>query len=219
MDSELLPDLVRDDTVSATVTRWRVGDGRRQRLAADALAEVWHRSGWPDPRLLSYSLFGSVHGTHVLHYRQWSVRDTAPAGERLRQRWRELDRAVPGITRLGGPSYLPYRGSTSRGDGQKPGCYVAVRAHFRRPDARAWIDAVFRAAAERERPVPGILGTHSYLSSDGQDALSLVEWVDEQAHQEHAGQPGAPLSEATRLANGLHRISVERFTLLHHLTP
>jgi quinol monooxygenase YgiN len=213
------PDLTRAGTAVTIATAWRVGDAERQRLASDAIDTIWRGRAWPYSELLSVSIFGSVHGNTLLHYTQWGVEDTAALRERTQDRWRELDAEVPGIERLGEHVYRPYRGTVRRPHTSRPDCYVIVRAHFHRPDARRWADGVLDASAAEHRAAPGLIRIHLHLSHDGHHVLKLAEWTDEAAHQEQVEQPDCPVRAATRSATALDRITVERFRLLHHLHP
>lgn len=213
------PVLNHQDSALTIATTWRVGDAERRRLVADTVARVWTDRDWPDRKMLSYTVLGSVHGNSLLHYSQWSSPEVTAARERNQDRRREIDQAVPGIERLGGLSYRPYRGTVRRPDADRPGCYLVVHAHFHRPHARGWADGVLRAADTAPRRPEGLIGAHFHLSGDGRAALVVSGWTDEQALQYQVEQPGGPIDEATRSSSALDRISVERFQLLHHLQP
>jgi hypothetical protein len=214
---ETFPDLDRAGIVLAVATIWRVGGPQRQRLAADLAADAWSATG-ANPGPVSYSIFGSVHGTSLLHLARWDVPDPGEPAERTaRQAWDSVTAQLPDVRLQGEQSYRPYHSLLRRPRTEPPGCYVAVRARFRQPHGQRWVEGVLRAAQERPKPADGLIGAHFYLGVDDNQVLDLSEWTDEHALAHQVRQPGDPIGEATRSAAALARISVERFRLLRHV--
>ena len=214
------PDAGPDQIV--LVTTWRVGDQDRQRRVADAIAATWHDRPWPWPQLLDWTVLGSINGNTLLNYLRLSGSDTVAAREQRESRWQEIDKAVPGIERLGGREYRHYRSVIGQAaqqghSDQPPGCYVMVRAQFSEPNGRRWVDNVFAVSARVHRPTPGLIGAHFHLSSDDRHVLNLAEWTDEQAHRRLVDTPGGAVRDAVNLFPGRTRVSFERFRLLLRL--
>lgn len=214
---ETFPDLDRAGTALAVVTTWRVGGPERQRVAAELAADAWSAAG-PVPEMLASSIFGSAHGTALLHLTQWAVADPGePAADVRRRHWESVTARFPDVTVTGEQSYRPYHSVVRRARTEAPGCYVAVRARFRQPHGRRWVEGVLRAAQDRPVPADGLIGAHFYLGLDDNAVLDISEWTDEHALAHQVRQPGDPIGEATRSAAALARISVERFRLLRHV--
>jgi Antibiotic biosynthesis monooxygenase len=192
--SSQLPRIARTDAGAIMVSEWSVDTADRQTKTVQAFSRIWESEAWPIG-LLSVNLFGSIDGTTIVNYAQWSHQDSYQAFTRTHLRSRlveEIDRFVPGISRKPPIRYVLYR---SRAGQEAPpvGCVVIVSVEFDGPDEqrqRRWVDKVFDALeAETELPPGGISG-HFHLSTDGTRVLNYAEWTDEDSHRRALASSG-----------------------------
>ncbi|MFD7440215.1 antibiotic biosynthesis monooxygenase [Streptomyces sp. NPDC059909] len=201
-----VPDLTRPGVGAIRISSWRVGTPERQKAAVEAMAAAWQRGDWPDPGLLSYSVYASDDGETLLHYTQWASDDAFQEFLRTRSAFKEewnaeVDAAVPGIERLGLHAYELYRsGRRIPDDHRVPGCVVIVEVDFEGPDAarqRDWIDAVFAALESDPYPHPGGMAAHFHTRTDGTRVVNYAEWESAQAHLEALAAPGDGVGSRT----------------------
>ncbi|MER6095664.1 antibiotic biosynthesis monooxygenase [Streptomyces sp. NPDC001728] len=199
------PDLHRPGVGAVLASTWRVGTPERQRAAVEAIRGAWESREWPDPGLLSYTVYIGTDGDTLMHYSQWTGERAYEDFVRTHrdERNAEIDAAVPGIERVVLHRYAPPYRSAVLGEesaGALPGAVAVVEVDFDGPDAgrqEAWVEAVFTAMGDDagKRPARGGIGAHFHLSTDGTRVLNLAEWESEQAHIEWQAEY-APLSKA-----------------------
>ncbi|MEV7672236.1 antibiotic biosynthesis monooxygenase [Streptomyces sp. NPDC000963] len=159
------PDLYRPGVGAVLVSTWRVGTPERQRAAVEAVRKAWEGREWPDPGLLSYSIYAGTDGDALLHYSQWTGEEVYEDFVRTHRddRNAEIDAAVPGIERVVLHRYAPPRPAGAPGPDALPGA-VSVVSVVESGDG----DAV----------AAGGIGTHVHRSADGTRVLVLTEWED-----------------------------------------
>ncbi|MFD4373183.1 antibiotic biosynthesis monooxygenase [Streptomyces sp. NPDC058527] len=204
---EARPDLYRPGVGQVLISTWSVGTPERQRAAVEAVRRAWEARPWPDPRLLSYTIYAGTDGDTLLHYSQWTGWEAYLDFVETHRDDRngEIDAAVPGIRRIELHRYEPpFRSAVLSGEsaGAVPGTLAAVEVEFDGADPerqRAWVDAVVAALADDEghRPARGGIGAHFHLSGDGTRVFNHSEWVREQDHVEWQAEY-EPLSDAWR---------------------
>lgn len=165
--------------------RWRVGALHRQRATIDAIQAAWRARPWPSPELLAYDVLPSTDGTTLLHRSQWTSADACRTAA-VDPSWKsEVDRAVPGIERLGVVGCRSYRSRAGGADGPAPGCVVLVTRVFDGPDAEradGLVDALFDSTCATPAPV-GLLVARFYVGLAGTHVFNWAEWTDEAAHR------------------------------------
>ncbi|SCK15314.1 antibiotic biosynthesis monooxygenase [Streptomyces sp. WMMB 322] len=162
---------------------WRVGTSARQREVVRALSASWPSRSGPDPGLRCYEVLASTCGTLLLHRSEWAEGAKKHAAEPGQAWKREVDRAVPGIERLGVTATRLYRHRTADGE-HAAGCVVLVTREFETPDlqrARRLVDALVEST-ESAPPPDGLLSARFYVSVDGRYVFNYAEWRDETAH-------------------------------------
>ncbi|MFE7777559.1 antibiotic biosynthesis monooxygenase [Streptomyces sp. NPDC057445] len=223
-----VPDLARSDVGAVRISSWRVGTPERQKAAVEAMAAAWQRGDWPDPGLLSYSVYTSNDGETLLHYTQWASDEAFEEFLRTRRAFKEtwnaeVDAAVPGIERLGLHAYELYRSGGRRGsDDRTPGCVVIVEVEFDGPDAarqRAWVDAVFAALASDPHTPPGGMAAHFHTGTDGTRVVNYAEWESEQAHKDALEAPGDGVGSRTEQWERVQRHPGLRSSRVTRYTP
>ncbi|MFE0698694.1 antibiotic biosynthesis monooxygenase [Streptomyces sp. NPDC058872] len=186
------PDLYRPTLGAVLASTWSVGTAARQQAAIEAIRTAWERRDWPDPRLLSYSVYVGTDEDTLLHYSQWTDQEAYDAFVRVHRddRNAEIDAAVPGIERVALHRYAPpHRSAVLSGDGAAavPGAVAVVEVDFEGPDADrqdAWVEAAVAALAGEDgtRSVPGGIGAHFHRSVDDTRVLGFTEWEGVPAH-------------------------------------
>ncbi|MFI6346775.1 antibiotic biosynthesis monooxygenase [Streptomyces sp. NPDC050560] len=233
--TDTLPDLSGSHGGPAFFSTWRVGSPERQRRVAEAVAEAWEKREWPHPGLLSYAVFANTDGDHLMHQSLW--RDQRAHQEFVRlasngrdERNAEVDRAAPGIERIGLARTRHYRGGTFRDGvftprtGPQPtpdsGIAVLVKIVFEGPDEerqRAWTDALIQALATEPEPMTGARSADFHLGLDGATVFNYSVWDSEQAHRDRLAAHGegigspTPAWERTRDFPG-HLVESDRLT-------
>lgn len=217
--TQTLPDPARSEARLALFSTWHVGTPERQRAACDAVAHAWLSRAWPHEGLLSYSVYEGTDGATLLHHSQW--RDETAHGDFVRaeangrqERNAEIDRAVPGIERLGLLRTRRYRsgrfddgafreilpGEETVAPETAVGAIVVVRDVLDGPDPkrqRGLVDAVFDALLSDPQPVRGALSSYFHLTTDGTTMLNYAEWETEQAHVDALATPGPGIGSPT----------------------
>ncbi|MFE5733356.1 antibiotic biosynthesis monooxygenase [Streptomyces sp. NPDC056528] len=160
------PDLYRPGVGAVLVSTWRVGTPERQRAAVEAVRRTWEAREWPDPRLLSYSVYAGTDGDTLLHYSQWTDERAYDDFVRTHRDDRngEIDAAVPGIERVVLHRYAPPRPAGPIGPDALPGAVSVVES------------------GGEEAIATGGIGTHVHRSADGTRVLALTEWEDVPAY-------------------------------------
>ncbi|MEU0233104.1 MULTISPECIES: antibiotic biosynthesis monooxygenase [unclassified Streptomyces] len=158
------PDLHRPGIGAVLVSTWRVGTPERQRAAVEAVRRAWEGRDWPDPGLLSYTVYAGTDGDTLLHYSQWTGEEVYEEFVRTHRDGRnaEIDAAVPGIERVVLHRYAPPRPVGGSGADALPGAVSVVETGAG--------DAIAAAA--------GGIGTHVHRSTDGTRVLALTEWKE-----------------------------------------
>ncbi|WP_053642075.1 MULTISPECIES: hypothetical protein [unclassified Streptomyces] len=155
------PDLYRPGVGAVLVSTWRVGTPERQRAAVEAVRKTWEAREWPDPGLLSYSIYAGTDGDTLLHYSQWTGEEVYEDFVRTHRddRNAEIDAAVPGVERVVLHRYAPPRPVGTTGRDALPGAVSVVET-----------------GGEPESG--GGIGAHVHRSADGTRVLVLTEWED-----------------------------------------
>ncbi|WP_432127391.1 antibiotic biosynthesis monooxygenase [Streptomyces sp. bgisy082] len=159
------PDLYRPGVGAVLVSTWRVGTPERQRAAVEAVRRAWEGREWPDPGLLSYSIYAGADGDTLLHYSQWTGEEVYEDFVRTHRDGRnaEIDAAVPGIERVVLHRYAPPRPAGATGPDALPGAVSVVETE---------------GEGEGEPESVGGIGAHVHRSADGARVLVLTEWED-----------------------------------------
>ncbi|MFH8365624.1 antibiotic biosynthesis monooxygenase [Streptomyces sp. NPDC018031] len=228
------PDPARPGAAAPLFSTWRVGTPERQLATADAIAATWTGRPWPDPNLLSYSVYAADDGDTLMHYSQWTAEQAYFDFARTQRRERvdEIDAAVPGIERLGLNAYRRYRShvpDAGRRAAEAPGLVVAVDVRFDAGAAgrrTAWIDTAVDALTAEPEIHRGLLGAHFHLLVDGERHLgsaadrvfTYAEWSSAEAYDEARDAP-SPAWEEVRAFDGFRGATATRYRLLRSFVP
>jgi hypothetical protein len=169
-DTTTLPDPARADGGLVFLSRWSTGTPERQQAAADAIAEAWSSRPWPHEGLLSYTVYAGADGSTLAHRSHWrdeeAYEDFFAHGRDERNA--DIDRAVPGIERLG-LHKTRLRGGVARADGDDR---VAGAIVITETDA----GAEGAEAAAKPEPEQGLISRHSHVTTDGARVIRYTEW-------------------------------------------
>ncbi|MGW6060208.1 antibiotic biosynthesis monooxygenase [Streptomyces sp. NPDC055189] len=168
-DATTLPDPARAGGGLVFLSTWSTGTPERQRATVDAIAKAWRSRPWPHEGLLSYTVYAGADGSTVAHRSQWrdegAYQDFFARGRDERNA--EIDRAVPGIERLG-LNKTRLRGGVARaaGDDRVAGAIVITEA-----EGGAEGDDVGAPQA-----APGLISVHFHETTDGARVIGYAEW-------------------------------------------
>ncbi|MFG2499668.1 antibiotic biosynthesis monooxygenase [Streptomyces sp. NPDC048441] len=160
-----LPDPARADGGLVFFSTWSTGTPERQRAAAEAIAEAWASRPWPHEGLLSYTVYAGADGSTLAHRSQW--RDDAAYQDFFAngrdERNGDIDRAVPGIERLG-LHKTRLRGGVPRaaGDERVAGAVVIAEAD--------------PGSGSPQVAPPGLISVHFHLATDSSGGIRYEEW-------------------------------------------
>ncbi|MFD5076836.1 antibiotic biosynthesis monooxygenase [Streptomyces sp. NPDC058371] len=225
------PELADSRAGSPLFSTWRVGTPERQRVAVDAIAGTWQSRPWPAEGLLGYYVYAGHDGTTLMHHSRWTGEQEYEdfVAAHRQQRVDEIDRAVPGIERIGLGRYRRYRSlERAAGDTRVPGLVVTVEIGFEAAAAgrrSAWVDLVLDALADDPAGNPGLISAHFHLNDDGTKVLNYAEWESAEAYDKALAAPGEGVGSVTehweRVRNfpGLTRFSGSRYTYVLGLEP
>jgi hypothetical protein len=141
----------------------------------------------------------------------------------------EIDRAVPGIERIGLGRYRRYRSlERAAGDTRVPGLVVTVEIEFEAAAAgrrSAWVDLVLEALADDPAGNPGLISAHFHLNDDGTKVLNYAEWESAEAYDKALAAPGEGVGSGTddwervRTFPGVTGFTGSRYTYALGLEP
>ncbi|MFG2717898.1 hypothetical protein ACGFW5_06275 [Streptomyces sp. NPDC048416] len=158
------------------MSEWITGATERSHLAVDALMGEWAAAETPPGRLAQH-VFLSTDGAGLLFYAQWTSDEDHLAWARAHRASAvsRVDALVPGIERPGLTRTRLMRKVVH--DAERPAGVFVV--------STLALGDVDSAVA----PASGLLAAHVHLTSDGEHAMVVAEWVDVAAHE--AATPGA----------------------------
>ncbi|MER5254665.1 hypothetical protein [Streptomyces sp. NPDC002855] len=178
-----LPDPARADGGLVFLSTWSTGTPERQRAAAEAIAEAWGSRPWPHEGLLSYTVYAGADGSTLAHRSHWRDEEAYQEffARHRDERNADIDRAVPGIERLG-LHRTRLRGGVARaaGDERVAGAIVITEGDTGLPGA-----------------APGLIGVHFHVTTDGERVIRHEEW--------ESGD-GLPVEGRYRLAYGFEPV-------------
>ncbi|MFG2646222.1 antibiotic biosynthesis monooxygenase [Streptomyces sp. NPDC048436] len=184
-DAATLPDPAYVDGGLVFLSTWSTGTPERQRAAADAIAEAWESRPWPHEGLLSYTVYAGADGSTLAHRSHWrdeeAYEDFFAHGRDARNA--DIDRAVPGIERLG-LHKTRLRGGVARADGDDRVAGAIVIGE---------VDAEAQDSEATAGTAPGLISVHFHVTTDGARVIRYAEW---------ASGEGLPEAGRYRLAYG-----------------
>ncbi|GAA1906878.1 antibiotic biosynthesis monooxygenase [Streptomyces durmitorensis] len=177
-DTTTLPDPARAEGGLVFLSTWSTGTAERQRATVEAIAEAWGSRPWPHEGLLSYTVYAGADGSTVAHRSHWrddeAYQDFFAHGRDERNA--EIDKAVPGIERLG-LHKTRLRGGVARAAG----------------DVRVVGVVVISEGEGLPGAAPGLISVHFHETTEGGRVLRYEEW--------ESGE-GLPEEDSYRLAYG-----------------
>ncbi|GAA3144975.1 hypothetical protein ACFQ0X_33155 [Streptomyces rectiviolaceus] len=159
-DATTLPDPARADGGLVFLSTWSTGTPERQRATAEAIAEAWESRPWPHDGLLSYTVYAGADGSTLAHRSHWrddeAYQDFFAHGRDERNS--DIDKAVPGIERLGlHKTRLRDGVARAAGDGRVAGAIVITEG-------------------DAGPAAPGLISVHFHVTTDGGRVIRYEEW-------------------------------------------
>ncbi|WP_087924521.1 antibiotic biosynthesis monooxygenase [Streptomyces albireticuli] len=163
-------DFVRPAAGAVLMSEWLTGTAERSRLAADVVVDGWEAARRPSGRLAQH-VFLSAGGAGLLFYAQWASDGDhlAWAGAHRAGAVSRVDTVVPGIRRSGLVRTRLMRSVVHDAEGPVGLFVVSAMA----------VDEVEAAVV----PVPGLLGAHVHLASEGERVRVVTEWADAASYE------------------------------------